>query len=260
MKNNSFETIGRNCRRSRILAMLEALRASLIRVGLALLVVSVVIFPFADDALRWIQQRAGAPLAAFGVADAFLALVSISLGLGSTAVMPYAVHEALSAAAAGFPALSRRTRWICFVFAVALFSAGVWFCLGITLPYGCRFLLGYATQDLQPVISVRKFVSFCMILTLGFGVLFELPLIMALSAWLHVVRVSMMARYRKYAVVLIMAVSAIVTPTPDILNLLLLAAPLYFLYEIGILGMRICEGKRGTGDQDQISSTPVGLW
>ena len=172
--------------------------------------------------------------------------------------MPYAAYEALKAAAAGSATFSQHARWIFFVLAVLLFAAGVGFCLGITLPYGCRFLLGYASPELQPVISVRKFVSFCMILTLGFGALFELPLIMALSARLRLAKASMMARYRKYALVLIMAVSAIVTPTPDIFNLLLLAAPLYGLYEIGIVAMRICESKPVVRDQEPWPSSPAG--
>jgi sec-independent protein translocase protein TatC len=251
------DTAARDERLPFIFTMLEALRTGLIRLGLALLVCSIAIFPFAEEILRWFQQLTGAPLAAFGVADAFLALVSISLGLASAVVMPYAAYEVLASAAAGFPTFTQRSRWIFWFFSVLLFYAGVWFCIWITLPYGCRFLLGYGSQELQAVISVRKFVSFCMLFIFGFGILFELPLMMTLSARLQLVKASVMARSRRYAVVLIITVSAIGTPTPDIFNLMLLAGPLYFLYEMGILGMRICERKPRMEKQCPHPSIPV---
>ena len=122
---------------------------------------------------------------------------------------------------------------------VALFYLGVFFCLSITLPYGSRFLLDFETDRIKAVISVRKFIDFCLVFTYGFGLIFELPVVMLLLGKLGLVTVEKMAGFRRYAILAIAIVSAILTPTPDIFNLVLMAVPLYLLFEVGIIGMRI---------------------
>jgi sec-independent protein translocase protein TatC len=214
------------------------------RTGILLIILSAAVFPLAEEVLRWFQVRTAAPLAAFGIADAFLALVTIALGAGAVAAVPYAAWEVLCAAAKIFPELTVRTRWLFWSASILLFFSGLCFCIRITLPYGSRFLLSYGSERLQPVICVRQFVSFCLVFTLGFGALFELPLVMTLLAWLKVATSSLVRRFRGYAIVLITIVAAVVTPTPDLVNLLLLAVPLYLLFELGILGMRLCERRR----------------
>jgi sec-independent protein translocase protein TatC len=88
------------------------------------------------------------------------------------------------------------------------------------------------------LISVKRFVSFCLWMFLGFGLIFELPLAMMLLARIGLVNARQLGRYRRYAVLVIFIVAAVLTPTPDILNMTLMAAPLYLLFEIGLLGMR----------------------
>ncbi|MCB2145211.1 MAG: twin-arginine translocase subunit TatC [Deltaproteobacteria bacterium] len=230
--------------RLHLLDVAEDLRRRLIRAGILLSILSASVFPVADKILTWFQERTAVPLAAFGIADIFIALVTVSLAAGAVAVLPYAAWQIFSAVAQEFPILTRRTRILFWSMAMLLFYSGVWFCIRLTLPYGSRFLLSYGSESLQPVICVRQFVSFCLIFTLGFGMLFELPLVMTLLAQLKVAKASLMVRYRRYAVILITIVAAVVTPTPDIVNLLLLAVPLYFLFEMGIIGMRISERRR----------------
>lgn len=222
----------------------EDLRRRFMRIGILLIVLSGAFFPLAEEILRWFQVRTAAPLAAFGIADAFLALLTMALGAGAVATLPYGAWEVLSTVAKIFPEFTRRTRWLFWSASMLLFFSGVWFCLKITLPYGSRFLLSFESESLQPVICVRQFVSFCLVFSLGFGILFELPLVMALLAWLKVATSSLARRFRRYAMVLITIVAAVVTPTPDIVNLMLLAVPLYLLFELGILGMWLCERRR----------------
>jgi sec-independent protein translocase protein TatC len=73
--------------------------------------------------------------------------------------------------------------------------------------------------------------------------MFELPLVMVLSGRVGLVKRSVFTRYRSYAALIIVVISAILTPTPDAFNMMLMAVPLYILYEIGIIGMRVW-GKR----------------
>lgn len=114
--------------------------------------------------------------------------------------------------------------------ATVLFYAGALFCLEVTLPYGIDFLLSYQDERVAALISVRRFVSFCTWFVLGFGLAFELPLAMILLERIGWIERRRMAAGRRYAVL---------TPTPDVFNLMLMAVPLYLLYEIGLIGMRL---------------------
>jgi sec-independent protein translocase protein TatC len=228
----------------RLLDVAQDMRRRLIRIGIAMIVLSAACFPQTETILRWFQERTTAPLAAFGIADAFLALITVALGVGAAAVLPHAAWEFLAAVAGVYPGLTRRVRGLFWSLSMLLFYAGMGFCIQVTLPYGSRFLLGYGSAELQPVICVRQFTDFCLVLSIGFGLLFELPLLMTLLAWLKVATAARVAGWRRYAVVLIIIAAAVVTPTPDIVNLLLLAVPLYLLFEMGLLGMLICERRR----------------
>jgi sec-independent protein translocase protein TatC len=94
------------------------------------------------------------------------------------------------------------------------------------------------------MISVGKYVSFCTGFIFAFGLVFELPLILALLSYLRIVRVSFLTRNRRYAILLITILSAVLTPTPDVFNMALMGGPLYLLFEIGVLLAKIIERKR----------------
>ncbi len=94
------------------------------------------------------------------------------------------------------------------------------------------------------MISVAKYVSFCTVFIFGFGLTFELPLILALLSYINVVKVAFLTRNRRYAILLIAMAAAVITPTPDVFNMALMGGPLYLLFEIGVLLAKIIERKR----------------
>jgi sec-independent protein translocase protein TatC len=135
--------------------------------------------------------------------------------------------------------------------ALFLFYLGASFCCFVTLPFGIRFLLGYQSAHLKPMISVGKYISFCAGFIFAFGLIFELPLILALLSYLRIVKVSFLTRNRRYAILLIAILSAVLTPTPDFFNMALMGGPLYLLFEIGVLLAKVIERKRaGVGIND----------
>jgi sec-independent protein translocase protein TatC len=80
----------------------------------------------------------------------------------------------------------------------------------------------------------------------GFGLTFELPLILALLSYLRVVSAAFLTRNRKYAILLIAITAAVVTPTPDVFNMSLMGVPMYLLFEIGVILVKVIERKRAT--------------
>jgi sec-independent protein translocase protein TatC len=222
-----------------LLGYLEALRRPLLLLGAVVLLLSVIGYYFSFAVMRYLKQVTGVQLAAFGLPDAFLAHVAIGIGMACLVLIPVLIRIVLMRLADLTGRLSRRMCCGFWSAAVVLFYAGVGFCLCLTLPYGARFLLSFADDSLRPVISVTAFVQFCALFLFGFGLIFELPLAMILLGKTGLVERAALARQRRYAVLAITIVSAVLTPTPDIFNLMLMAVPLYALFEIGLIGMRI---------------------
>ncbi len=124
--------------------------------------------------------------------------------------------------------------------ATILFLIGAAFCFFIVLPYALRFLLTYKIGNyMMPMLSVGKYVDFCLKFILAFGVVFELPIIIIFFTRMGFVTPDTLAKKRKYAILLAFVAAAILTPTPDVFNQTLMAVPMIILYEVGILMSRI---------------------
>lgn len=125
-----------------------------------------------------------------------------------------------------------------------LFLIGALFCFVIVLPFAMNFLLNYKTQNLQPMISVEKYVDFCLKFILSFGAIFELPVILVFLTRMGIVTNEFLAKNRKYAVLVAFIVAAVLTPTPDAFNQTLMAVPIIILYEAGIWASRLFNKKK----------------
>ncbi len=133
--------------------------------------------------------------------------------------------------------------------ASGLFFAGALFCFVIVLPFAMKFLLNYKTESLKPMISVERYIDFCLKFILAFGVVFELPLIIIFLTRMGIVTPQTLAKNRKYAVLMAFVAAAILTPTPDAFNQTLMALPIIVLYEGGLLASRLfIRGKKDDND------------
>jgi len=127
-----------------------------------------------------------------------------------------------------------------FVFiTTTFFIVGAAYCFFLVLPFAMGFLLTYKTESMVPMLSVEKYVDFCLKFILAFGAIFELPIVIVFFTRMGFVSPKTLAKHRKYAILLAFIVAAILTPTPDVFNQTLMAVPIIVLYEIGILVSRI---------------------
>lgn len=115
-----------------------------------------------------------------------------------------------------------------------LFLMGVAMAYFLVLPLGLRFLLGFQTEALTPIITIGEYLRFATRLILAFGIIFELPLVSLLLSFLGIIDASTLKRYRRHAIVGVAIVSAILTPA-DVLTMLMMMGPLVVLYEFSIL-------------------------
>jgi sec-independent protein translocase protein TatC len=222
-----------------LIAFLEALRRSLIQIIAVVLIFSIIGYGFAKTILNYLQTHTGVTLAYYGLSETFFSLLNIALFSSLFATIPFLLFKVLSALRTVVPSFSWKMMIGFWIGAVFLFYLGAGFCLFVTLPYGVKFLLSYQGTHIEAIISVKKFISFCLLFIFAFGIIFELPLTMILLSRIGLVTVGFLTRYRGYAVLGIAILSAVLTPTPDAFNMMLMAVPLYLLFEIGIIGMRL---------------------
>lgn len=216
---------------------ISELRRSIRSLGISVLVLTVGLFLVSGNLLLFLQEHLNEKLYFFSVAGPFLAHVKVAFFGTLYLLMPWIMYVVWKGIGLPFGVTGRRLFW--FVFATCfLFYAGTLFCFMITLPYGVSFLLGFQSEDLKAVISVGRFVNFVTIFILAFGVIFELPVFMVFSAGVGVPR-KVFEQNRRYALLVIAILSALLTPTPDVVNMALMGGPLYLLYEVGILVIRI---------------------
>lgn len=121
-------------------------------------------------------------------------------------------------------------------FGTAFFLAGSYFCYEVAAPQGFRFLLGeYSTEYVKAFPSIKETLSFLMSLMIGFGLVFEFPLIIFVLSRLGIVTARFLRDKRKYAVLLSTILAAFITPTTDAVSMMFMLVPLFVFYEVGIV-------------------------
>lgn len=145
------------------------------------------------------------------------------------------------------PAVQRDQReaiasWLIISFLLSIL--GIIFSYFLALPFALKFLISFANGAAVPMISIDKYFSFAgALLLIGAGI-FQIPVIMALLSYIGILNAEFFRKNRKYAIVAIFIIAAIITPTQDIVNMLIFAIPMLALYEAGILASRIVEKRR----------------
>ena len=185
-----------------------------------------------------VQKHLDQQLAFFTVAEPFVAHAKMAFVISLVILMPWILFCFWKALARPFKISKATTRWFVF-FTCCLFYSGASFCYLITLPFGIKFLLGFQSEQLQPVISIGRFVTFVTMFVFAFGLIFELPIFMIFTAKVGICPRRTFEKNRRYAVLVISILAALLTPTPDIVNMLLMGGPLYLLFESGIIILKM---------------------
>lgn len=223
-----------------LIIFLSELRKSIRFLGISLLVLTVAVFFMSTGLITVFQDHLREKLYFFSVAGPFLAHVKVAFFGAVYTLMPLIMYVLWKAMGKPFGVTGKRLFW--FVFATCfLFYAGTLFCYLVTLPFGVKFLLGFQSENMKAVISIGRFVNFVTIFILAFGVIFELPVFMIFSAQVGMISRRTFEKNRRFAVLGIAILAALLTPTPDVVNMALMGGPLYLLYEAGILVIRFLQ-------------------
>jgi sec-independent protein translocase protein TatC len=232
-------------KREEIFKALTRLRKGLLQITVVIILSGLVIFPISKELLDYLCQKTlKTDLVAYTIPEAFLSLLKLTLYTSLFSSIPAIFYYVWKAFFPLFRSKGLRSERSILITSILLFYLGASFCFFVTLPFGVQFLLEYQSAHIKPMISAGKYVSFCTFFIFGFGLTFELPLILALLSYLRVVNATLLTRNRGYAIILTAILAAVITPTPDIFNMALMGGPLYILFEIGVILVKIIERKR----------------
>ena len=172
-----------------------------------------------------------------GLPEAFFTYLKVALLSAIMLAAPVILYEFWMFVA---PSLYKKERslLIPIVFISSFFFiGGALFGYFVVFPFGFKFFLGFASDTIQALPSMKEYLSFSAKLLLAFGLVFELPVVITFLAKLGIVSVDFLKKNRKYALILFFVGAAIITP-PDVITQIMMALPLMLLYEISILGAR----------------------
>ncbi len=193
-------------------------------------------------------MQTGDKLIFTGLPEAFFTYLKVAFLSGIILAAPVIFYQFWMFVAPGLYDKEKRLMAPIVFLSTFFFVGGAFFGYFIVFPYGFKFFLGFASEIIRPLPSMREYLGFASKLLLAFGLVFELPLIITFLARLGMVSVSFLKKNRKYALLLFFVGAAILTP-PDVVTQIMMALPLMVLYEISIIGARIF-GKKNLEEDD----------
>jgi sec-independent protein translocase protein TatC len=230
---------------------LGELRKRLVRALLGVAVGMALVGGFCERIFRWVMlpvirslpenQQA---LHYTSYIEPFMVYLKVALYGGIFVAAPYVLLQVWLFVA---PGLYKRERKVVVPFLLCgtlLFYAGAAFCYFFVMPAAFPALATIAGADMKPILTMTEQLSLVLAMLLGFGVVFEVPVIIAFLSMVGLVSADFLAKYRRHAIVANTALAAIITPTGDPFNLALMAIPMIVFYEIGILLARLVGKKK----------------
>ena len=230
-------------------AHLEELRTRLITCAMAIAVGFAVAYFFKEKIFQILTQplmkimQTGDKLIFTGLPEAFFTYLKVALLTGIILAAPVLLYQFWLFIAPGLYKKERKLLIPIVFLSTIFFLGGAFFGYFIVFPFGFKFFLGFASDSIRPMPSMKEYLTFATKLLLAFGVVFELPIVITFMARLGIVSVDFLKKNRKYALLLFFVFSAILTP-PDVITQLMMAFPLMILYEISIIGAKIFGKKK----------------
>ena len=223
---------------------LEELRWRLIKIIAAVVVFAIAAFYFSDYLFSalWHPLNKAAPdlkIHYFKVTEGFTTRLKLSIVGGFIAASPIVFYQIWKFILPGLYDREVKIVMPIALFSTVFFLVGTSFCYYLLLPFGLNFFLNtQAPAGTQPTLMMSDYLSFILVLLLSFGLVFQLPVVSFFLGKIGLISSKLLASGRRYALVIIAILAAVITP-PDFISQLAIGIPLYILYEISIIIVRL---------------------
>ena len=233
---------------------IEELRQRLFKSFIAIIVGFLIAWPFKKKILLLLERplppNLQGKLIFLSPPEAFFTALKISFFAGILISLPYVLYQVWKFIEPGLYEHEKKFILPFMFFSVLFFFLGAAFAYFVILPFGLRFLLGFMGDLLTPQITIGSYVSFVIQMILAFGFVFLLPVVVWLLSKLGIINYKMLEKNRKFAILIIFIVAALLTP-PDAFSQIMMALPLLVLYELSIWVSKIAG--RGREEEEEIS-------
>jgi sec-independent protein translocase protein TatC len=241
------------------LSHLIELRTRLLRAIVAVVVVLVCLFPFAKEIyaalaaplLHTLPQ--GSTMIATDVTGTFLVPLKVTLMAAFLVALPYVLWQAWAFVAPGLYQHEKRLAVPVIVSSVIFFALGMAFAYFFVFPVMFKFFANYTPAGVQMMTDIDKYLSFVLAMFLAFGLTFEVPVVVIVLVRMGVVSLDQLRAIRSYVIVGAFVIGAIFTP-PDVLSQLMLAVPLWVLYELGLFLARFISVPAKEGEAEEAAA------
>jgi len=176
--------------------------------------------------------------------EAFFCHLKAALGVGFLLALPAMLYAIWSFFTPRHGMRGKLPSLLVVGLATLLFLGGAGFCYFVVMPFAFKYLIGLAPESVRALPRMGEYFGLACWLLFAFGAIFELPLVVSILSRAGIVTPAFLQKNRKYAFLLSFVLAALLTPTPDVFNQVLMAGPLVILYELGILGARLLGSKR----------------
>ena len=225
----------RKAERQPLIAHLHELRRRLLWSSFFCLLGAVVAYVFHPSILAFLVKPLAKPLFYSSPAGAFDLVLRICLFAGFLFALPAFIYHLLKFLGPVLPAtLQQRIAWF-LLGSCILMLTGISFAYFVSLPAALYFLGEFGSAQVQSLISTDAYFSFVTRYLLGFGILFQLPLVLLLINAVSPLHPRRLMSYQRYVIVASFVLAALITPTPDPFNQTMLALPLILLYQVSVL-------------------------
>ncbi len=225
---------------------IEELRYRLFKSVAAIVVGFLIAWPFKKKLLLFLErplpENLHGKLIFLSPPEAFFTALKVSFFAGILLAMPYVLYQLWKFIEPGLYEHEKKFILPFMFFSVMFFFAGAAFAYFVILPFGLKFLLSFMGDLLTPQITIGSYISFVIQMILAFGFVFLLPVVVWLLSKLGVINYRMLEKNRKFAILIIFIIAAILTP-PDVFSQVMMALPLIVLYELSIWVAKVT-GKR----------------
>lgn len=227
-----------------ITAHLIELRKHIMRIGIAVLAVFMTLAYFARDIYTMLSLPVqkylpeGATMIATDVTAPFMAPIKLTLFVAVFITMPYILHQIWQFVAPGLYKSEKKVALPILGSSIILFYVGVAFAYFLVLPGVLKFMIMFSPDNVLPMTDINSYLDFAIKLFLVFGLTFEVPIAVLLLVLAGVVSTESLEEKRQYIIVGCFAIAAVVTP-PDGLSMLLLAIPMWLLFELGLMSAKM---------------------
>jgi len=225
--------------RMTLLQHLEELRKRIVRAAIAPAIAFIGCWTFREEIGNYLARPIheilpeGTKLAFLGISDPFLLYFKMSALVAVFVASPFIFYQLWVFIAPGLYKKERRYAFPFILFTPLFFAAGGVFAYTVAFPFAVEFLINMGAA-FEPVITAERYYRFLMYVIFGLGVMFELPVLIFLLSGLGVVTPGFLMRHFRWAVIAIFFMAALVTPTPDVVNLCVFALPTIALYLLGV--------------------------